>query len=354
MSGPRGRRTTRFEAKLASAHLDLDRLLLPAPGGREGKRGEPPDPKAFSGLSGRAEVRVDVLRMRRAELTNVLLEIRVTEDEVVLEKAQAGAFGGEISDASGRVRLAHPNDPFRLTAKLRGVELGQAIAPFSSQKIFSGKLDGQVDLSGGGRQKADLAKTLAGFLSGTVLEGTFHGKDLVAGVTAPLARALPFGAAGREAKGGGTPLGKELPFALEFADGVARLKKPLQISRPEAEIALEGGFRLDGSLDMPATVALSPQTVASLTGGKARPGAPIPVSFRLVGPAWSPTLSGLDLQPAVAAILKEAGAGALGGLLGAPPRPAPGPTPAPGPASQDAAKRLKDEAAKRLEGLFGR
>ncbi len=148
-------------------------------------------------------------------------------------------------------------------------------------------------------------------------------------------------------KGGTTALGKELPFQLEFKDGRAELSKPIRIARPDAEVTLSGGFRLDGALDMLATVALSPQTVASITGGRARPSAPIPVSFRLSGPAWSPVLSDMALQPAVTAILKEAGSAALGKAIGVP-----GGTPE--RTAQEAQKKAADEARKRIESLFGR
>jgi AsmA protein len=148
-------------------------------------------------------------------------------------------------------------------------------------------------------------------------------------------------------KGGTTSLGKELPFKLEFKDGRAQLSKPIRIARPDAEVSLSGGFRLDGTLDMPATVALSPLTVASLTGGRVRPSAPVPVSFRLSGPAWSPTLSEMDLRPAVSAILKEAGSAALGKALGVPGA-------SPGGKALDVQKKAGDEVKKRLEGLFGR
>ena len=344
--GPPGKQALRLDAELASARLDLDRLLLPAPKGAAGAtEDKPPDPKAFAGLSGLATVRVGLLRLRKVDARDVVARIRVEGDEVVVEKGDASALGGTVSAAGTRLRLAHPNEPFQAKLKAKGVELEQALAPFTSKKVVTGRFDGDVDLSGGGREKADLVKTLAGLLAGKIQEGTFHGKDLVAGVAGPLARALPFG--GKEMKGGTTALGKELPFQLEFKDGRAELSKPIRIARPDAEVTLSGGFRLDGALDMLATVALSPQTVASITGGRARPSAPIPVSFRLSGPAWSPVLSDMALQPAVTAILKEAGSAALGKAIGVP-----GGTPE--RTAQDAQKKAADEARKRIESLFGR
>ena len=71
-----------------------------------------------------------------------------------------------------------------------------------------------------------------------------------------------------------------------------------------------------GTLDLPGTVALAPETIATLTGGKVRPSTSIPVGIKLTGPVWNPQVADLDLKGAVAAILKSAGTSVLGGVLG--------------------------------------
>ncbi len=373
LAGSRQKPATRFEADLKSEHLDLDRLLLPgkkepkpldskAPHpnaiGREkgGKKPKPLDPKLFAGLSGEATARVKLLRVKKADLSDVLVRLRVQEDEVVVEQGRLGAFGGDVTVDGSRLRLAHPDEPFHLTAQGKGIDVGSAVGLMSPRKIVSGRFDGKVDLTGGDETKADLAQTLAGVLEGNVNDGAFHGKDLIAGVTGPLAKALPFGIAGKVAKGGATGLGKDLPFTLKLQNGVAQLAKPVQVSRPEAQVTIGGGFRLDGSLDLAGTVALAPETIAGITGGRVRPQGPIPVTYRLTGPAWNPTLQDLGLAPAVQAILKEAGAAMLGKTLGVP-----GASPQETQRktedearrqAQDARKRVEEEAKKRLPGLF--
>ncbi len=347
--GAPGREATRFQAEVESARLDLDRLLVPSPTKKEAREKKPEKPldrKAFAGLSGEARVNVGLLQARKVVARNVLAVVRVQGDEVTVEKGEAAAMGGSLSATGSRARLASPEEPFQIKMTARGVELQQALLFFTDKKIVSGKFDGVVDLGGGGLGKPDLARTLAGLVSGTIRDGTFHGSDLVAQVTGPLARALPFGVAGKEAKGGTTSLGKEQPFEIEIKDGFARLKKPIKVSRPEADIDLTGGFRVDGTMDAPVTVALSPQTIASLTRGKARPSAPVPVAFRLTGPAWSPSVAGMDLKPAVSAIVKEAGSAALGKVLGVP-----GGADEP---KKDLQQKAGEEAKKRLKGLFGR
>ena len=365
--GPLGRRTTRIEFDLRSAHLDLDRLLLPSEGAkaREAKprRVEKGRSDAAAGLSGRAGVRVGSLRMRQLDFQDVVLEVRLQDGEVTLERAHAGAIGGELSAAGSKGRLEGLDAPFQLLATVRGADLAQASAFFAKRKLLSGRLDADLDLKGGGKPGAELLDTLAGMATGKILGGVFHGKDVVSGVLGPVAQALPFARARRESKAEGTSLGKELPFSIRVADGVARLEKPLEVKQEEADITFEGGVTLRGEMDMPTTVALSPQTIASLTGGAAKPSAPIPVRFRLTGPFSSPTIAGLDPSPVVSAVLREAGGGMLGRALGAPvpPQAPSGQTGAPPGQVQpgqtqpeDPTKRLEEDARKRLRDLLGR
>src|SRR5204863_66727 len=84
-------------------------------------------------------------------------------------------------------------------------------------------------------------------------------KDILGSVTGPLSKALPSGLAGKTTQGGITNLGQKLPFGVTIDKGVAKLKNPITISRPEAEMSFSGGMRMDGTLDLPGTVSLSPR-----------------------------------------------------------------------------------------------
>jgi AsmA protein len=258
------------------------------------------------------------------------------------------ALGGDLEANGSRLKLAHPSDPFHLEARAQGIDVAAAAGMFSSQKVVAGRLDGQLDLVGGGAPQASLAQSLSGVLSGTLSGGIFYGKDLVAGVAGPLAKAIPFGAAGKEAKGGETRLGKDLPFALRIRNGVAQFERPLEISEPEANISVGGSLGIDGSVDLSGTVALAPSTIARITGGRVRPQGSIPVTYRLTGPAQSPQLRDLGLGPAAEAILKEAGVAAIGRSLGL---PIAGPQ-EPRAKAKDVGGQIEQEAKQRLEGLL--
>ena len=173
---------------------------------------------------------------------------------------------------------------------------------------------------------------------------------------------LPGALRGKVPQSGVTDFGKDLPFGLTVKDGWARLKEPLKASTPQAEMSFSGGIRLDGTLDMPGTVALTPATVQQMTGGRVKLNTNVPVGLRIVGPPTSPSITDLDIRGAVEAIVKSAGSSLISGVLG-------------GPAdqkkeqgqqvaqqkqqeleqkAQQQAEKAKQDAANKLKGVFGR
>ena len=368
MKGLGAKKTTQFELQLLSSGLDLDKLLIPST-----QKSKPLDPQTFAGLSGHASVKIDKLTMKKQTVTAIVADVTMKEDEIKVNTANLEAFGGTVNASGTELRLAHPKEPFHLLTKLQNVGLENFVALSTEHKLLTGKFNGAIDLKGGGQEVKDLAESLAGVLEGHVLDGTFLGKDLIASVTGPLARSLPFGLAGKTGTGGATSLGKDLLFGVTLANGVAKLKSPIKISRPEADLSFSGGMRVDGTLDLPGTISLAPLTIAALTGGKVKPSQPIPVNLKLTGPAWSPTVTDLDLKAAVSQIVKEGGAALLGKALGvdtsqaqdaAQKKAAAVQQQAQGEADKakqqaaDAAnkekQKLQDDAAKKLKGLFGK
>ena len=369
MKGAGAKKTTQFELQLLSSGLDLDKLLIPS----TQKESKPLDPKMFAGLSGHAAVKIDKLTMKKQTVTAIVADVSMKEDAIKVNTADLQAFGGTVNASGTEMKLAHPKEPFHVVTKLQNVGLENFVALSTEHKLLTGKFNGAIDLKGGGQEVKELAESLAGVLEGHVLDGNFLGKDLIASVTGPLSKSLPFGLAGKTGEGGATSLGKDLPFGVTLANGVAKLKYPIKIARPEAELSFSGGMRVDGTLDLPGTISLAPQTIAALTGGKVKPAQPIPVNLKLTGPAWSPTVTDLDLKPAVSQIVKEGGAALLGKALGVDTSQAQEAAQKKAAAVQQQAQaeadkakqqaadaankekqKLQDDAAKKLRGLFGK
>ncbi len=352
--------TRQFELQLASSHLDLDRLLLESK--QKKKEEKPLDPATFRGLSGHAKIQIAQLTLKKQSISDVVADIVLQEDHLQVNTAQLKAFGGTVNAGGTELRLAHPQEPFHVVTKLDNVGLENLLALGTTRKLLAGKFNGGIDFRGAG----DLEKTLAGVLEGKVVDGVFFGKDVIGSVVGPLSKALPFGLAGKVTEGGKTTLGKELPFGVTVEKGFAKLKNPIKVSLPEAEMTFTGGMRVDGTLDLPGTVALAPETIAAITGGKVKPAGPIPVKLRLTGPAWSPSMVDLDLRPAVEQVMKEGGSALLGRTLGvdagkaqqqAERRAQQAEAEAQQRAQAEAAaqqKKLEEEAKNKLKGLFGR
>jgi AsmA protein len=104
---------------------------------------------------------------------------------------------------------------------------------------------------------------------------------------------------------------------------------------------------------MPATVALAPDYVSKITGGKVKPSEPVPLTFRLAGTVTSPRIEGLSVDGAATSLAGQAAKDALGKALGG----------LGGSKDKSTAKdgksgspktNLGDEAAKQLKSLFGK
>ncbi len=360
VAGQGAARKVRFDLAARSAQLDLDELLLEKKKAAPKKK-EPLDPATFAGLSGTVDVKLGELRWSKATFKDVAVRLQLDGDNLLIEQARLTGLGGTLDASGTRMQLAHPDAPVHVKVKLEGVDAGQALALYTPKKLLAGRVSADLDVAAGGSSGKDVLASLTGSLGGKLFDGAFLGKDVVAGVAEPLAKALPFGAV-KKLAGGTTSLGKELPFGVKFTGGAAEITRPLSVQAAGAALSVEGGqVKLDGTLDLPLTVALSPEMIASITGGKAKPSEPIPVTLRLTGPAWSPSLSDLSLKSAVAAIVRSAGSAAIGKVLGIDAKGAASGEDvaaqakgAAGNAAEDLQKKAGDEAKKALQGLFGK
>ena len=359
--GAGDRATKQFELLVNSEHLDLDRMLLPSKAGK--KEEQPPlDPAAFAGLSGHAAVKVARVTYKKQQFENVVADVFMKEDRIEVRTASIQGLGGQIDAGGTKLVLAHPKEPWHFATKVRGIDLAKAAAMSSPRQLLAGRFDGDVALDGSGQDLSNLTKSLTGALQGHVLDGKFYGKDVIAAAAAPVASSLPSSLRGKVPQSGATDLGKDQPFGITIQEGWARLKQPLKTSTPQAELSFSGGIRLDGTLDMPGVVALTPATVEQLTGGRVKLTTNVPVGLRLVGPATNPSVADVDVKGAVEAIVKSAGSSLVSGIFG-------------GTADQkkdqgqqvaqqkqqeleqkakEQEEKAKQDAANKVKGLFGR
>ncbi|WP_338872220.1 AsmA family protein [Myxococcus stipitatus] len=327
-SGQGKKQTTTFSADVKSARLDADALLfdekelaarhggtVPAPSAEA--EVPPEDPARFNGYRGDIRFAVGTLRYSQMDLSQVTGVVKMTDDLISVEKFSSGVFGGKVVADGTTMRLgpAEEKRPFEAKVKVEGIQVADALAQATPKKVMTGTFNGNVDVKGVGYTPDKLQETLLGAINGNILGGTLLGSDLVASVSEPLAKALPF--ASKSLKPGqGTSLSENLPFGVQIKNGVAQLEKPITWTRPEAAMNFAGGIRLDGTLDLTGSVALTPSTVKTLTLGKVTPPDAIPVGLKVTGPAWKPEVTGVDVKPAVTTLAKLAASSLAGSLIG--------------------------------------
>ncbi|HWE24271.1 MAG TPA: AsmA-like C-terminal region-containing protein, partial [Myxococcales bacterium] len=341
--------TKQFDLQLSSARLDLDKILLSSEKKEEEEK-PPPDPKTFAGVSGHAAVKIGNVTYKKQLFQNVLADVTMKGDEIDVQTASIQGLGGQIDAGGTRIKLAHPKEPWHIATKIRGIDLEKAAAMSSPKKVLAGKFDGNIVLDGTSHDLSDLTKSLSGVVDGNISGGKFYGKDIIGAAAAPVMSAIP-AFRGKVTQGGETDLGQNLPFGITLKEGWARLKAPLKVATPQADLNFGGGVRLDGTLDMPGTVALTPAMVQQLTDGRVKLSTNVPVGLRLVGPATKPGVTDIDAKSAVEAIAKAAGSSLISSVLGGTGDQKQQQAQS---QAQQAADKAKEEAANKLKGLFGR
>ncbi len=322
LAGQGKQQTTTFAADLKSPKLDADALMM-SEAEVQARGGPPPeappsdDPTRFNGYRGDIRFAVDTLRYMDMTLSQVTGVVKMTDDLITVEKFSTGVYGGKVVADGTTMRLGPLPEqrPFEAKVKVENVAVEQALTQFTPQKAVTGRFNGNVDVKGVGYTPDQLKQTLLGGINGDLLDGELLGKDLVASVSEPLAKALPIAAKGLKNEQV-TKLGGDLPFSVQIKNGVAQLSKPLTWARPEAQLSFDGGIRLDGTLDLTGSVSLTPSAVKTLTLGKVTPPSDIPVGLKLTGPAWRPEVTSLDVKPAVTLIAKLAASSLAGNLIG--------------------------------------
>jgi AsmA protein len=368
MQGEGKRATTTFALDARAPRLDADALLLQS---ETSKTPPPPaDPHRYDGMRGKIHAEVASLVFHKVPWKNLLLDATMQDDLLKVERLSIDASGGQVRLDGTTVRLGPMEKPWDLKLAVKNLDLEQALTFAGKGKAFAGVFDGTIALAGKGTTLAAVEKTLDGNIHGNLKNGAFLGADLVSAVAGPLAKALPFATKGLGGEGGRTSLGENLGIAMTVDNGVAKLSKPISVQLPQAGITLGGGVGLSGMLALAGTVALTPATIKTLTGGKVTPPEPIPVAVSLSGPAWAPQISGLDVKPAALTIARLAGTSALRSLIGQSDlgKAAAGALGGSGAAGTDQTQgeqkaqseadklhqQAVEEAQKQLQGLFGK
>lgn len=297
--------------------LDLDALLAALPGApaetgtggggpvanerAEATRPEEADlpPEELLSASARETLRTTAakgtLRLRRVvqgKLQVEALEARATLQGGVLrfEEAAGDFFGGRMQLSGTTIDVARPTPSWKLTAGLEGVDLGAALAAVGGAAAVEGRAEGQLTLSGQGNDWEALRETAVGQGRMRIAEGALPALPLGSEVGQSLSALVPGGKLqGLADRAEGTKL-KDLAASFQVKDGWLLLTRPLAVETKFGTARLGGRIGLDQRLDLEGTVALTPQFVSQVSGGRLRPTRDVPVPLEVGGTLKAPAL----------------------------------------------------------------
>jgi len=231
-------------------------------------------------------------------------------------------YGGRVSAAGTVFDLPATYTGYELKLNIEKMDLGKALAAHTGVgQIFSGVVSQGVHVSGRGLAKEDVASTLTGPVKLTTDSISIATLDLLGPILAPVAKALiktpgaPRLSASATKAEKGTTL-RDLTAWLNFGDGRMKLDKVLKSKTSFGALSLDGGAKLDNTLDLTATAEISPATIARWTGGKVKPSKSIPVPLKIGGTWARPVVTGVDAGAVIAAIVGGAAAAVLGDVTG--------------------------------------
>ena len=58
--------------------------------------------------------------MQKQDMSDIVADVVMKEDDIKVSKAELKAFGGSVSASGTEMKLAHPHEPFHVVTKLSG------------------------------------------------------------------------------------------------------------------------------------------------------------------------------------------------------------------------------------------
>lgn len=331
-----------FAFDLAGDALDVDALLgtetaatedAPPP---ENPHGLPAETRAFlTRVNGKGSLKVGLLTTRGIPLRNFVGTLVMTNGVVRFEALDFTLYDGKVS-ASGTVAdLPAERTGYALALRVQGMELGSALAAHTRlDGVVKGKVDESLTVAGRGLAWQDAVSTLRGPLELKASALSLPGLDVLgpiantvrsvtdggakAGMTASGATAGGSPAAGGSGGGGGgggaTDRGttlRDVAAQMRFDGGRLQFVKPTTFKTAFGALTTEGDMFLDTRLDLKAVAELSPETIASWTGGRVKVPKPVAVPLKIVGTWSKPEVGGIDVRALAGAMISGA---ALAGI----------------------------------------
>ncbi len=237
-----------------SPFLQVDRLMnLKKEFASEGAQGGKAKGKKAPGVplpEVKGKVEVDRLLYRGLEVKNFRARYSLSKGVFKLEEAAAGVAGGSVS-ALGQVGIVAKPSPYSGNATVSSISLDALLRGLYGKSPVSGNLTASVVFSGSGFEPQQLKSTLSA-------EGRFEVASLSVKDSAVF-RALSQVLMLKELK---APSFDRVGGNFRVKDG--RLLVKSAFTGKSVSMVAEGSIGLDGTLDIPLVVKLSPELSAKL------------------------------------------------------------------------------------------
>ena len=252
-----------IEFNIASKSIDLDKLAslnqftsnddpgkkpatAPQPPTKNGGESADAQKPAALNISAHGRVNIDKLYTSEVEFREIALNYQVKDNIISLDKLGALLFGGSII---GEVKadIANPEPTFQGKLSSRGIQVAKIMSFLDKPaEAFTGSLDTDLTFRGSGSEWPVISKTLDADGRFTLVDGGMQNTPM----TTALANLLDLEEL------------KDLRFEnfsgdLRIEKGKVFLDSGLQSSN--IDILAKGTVGLDGRLDMPLTLRLSPE-----------------------------------------------------------------------------------------------
>jgi AsmA protein len=307
-----------FTMSMQSDLLDVDALRASFGGGDDDARTPPKQNENPSGLgkstrdmlagvSGKATLKAKRAIVKGMTMTNFTGVLTMTRGVAKFETLDFGLYGGTVT-ASGTL-LDLPSEKTKYDLRLSGtdIDFGAVVAAHTPiGRIFKGTVSPKLQVKGRGLAPGDFAISADGPASLSFKQLVIGGLDVLGpiGDAMKAGKATGFNAAAAKRESGLTL--SNFTALTEFMGGRLRLQQPVEADTPLGRMRIEGTTGLDARLDLRSTLQLTPQTIATMTGGKVRVKDPVPVPMRIGGTWDKPQVSGVDVKALLAAVVGDA------------------------------------------------
>jgi hypothetical protein len=210
--------------------------------------------------------------------------------------------------ASGTL-LDLPSEKTKYDLRLNGkdIDFGAVVATHTPiGRVFKGTVSPKLEVKGRGLAPGDFAISADGPAALSFNQLIIGGLDVLGpiGDAMKAGKATGFSTAAARKEQGLTL--SNFTALTEFIGGKLRLQKPIEADTPLGKMKIEGTTGLDAKLDLRSTLQLTPQMIATMTGGKVKVKEPVPVPMKIGGTWDKPQVSGVDVKALLAAVIGDA------------------------------------------------